>query len=208
MAPLIHRRKRRGRQRLLVSANGTFFPGEVVRILGLHGMDYRQLRDLRRLVCRAKETGNGKWARYTFTDLVTLRNAIELAGGLDALKLHRRLRIRSLSRVLQILEEQLGVANPLCEIRLERVGSSVLAHLHGAVLDPMRSQFVFRDIMRGVKSYLRQPPYRGRPKTLKEIKELQPHEKNKGFAIRPGIRIPLQVGSELTHTVALNAERR
>jgi hypothetical protein len=173
LAPNVERLKRGGPERELIAASGAFFPGEVVRILGLKDIDYRQLRDLANLVSPGR-TSPGKWGRYTFEDLVRLRNAIELAGGREALKLNRRLRIRHLSRVLDALKAQIGVANPLAEVKLERVGTSILAHVSGAKLDPIEAQYVFSEIMVGVRTYLKTPPRRGRQKKLKEISQQKP----------------------------------
>jgi hypothetical protein len=191
MAPIIHRDKKRRAQRQLVSAKGMFYPGEVVRILGLEGMDYQQLRELWRLISPAKNMPTRKWARYTFKDLVILRNAIELAGGREALKLGRRLRVKQLSRVLQALQSQFGAQDPLTEIRLERAGSLILAHMSGGKFDPVKSQYVFPEIMRGVDRYLKTPPLRGPKKTLKEIKEQKAQVKLRGFSIKQSVRLPL-----------------
>src|SRR5437762_274536 len=126
MAPLIRTRKRGGPKRQLISAEGLFFPGEVARILGLGEIDYRQLRELWNLVSGPnKKTLKKKWARYNFRDLVLIRNAIHLAGGPEALRLGRRLRVKQLSRVVELLRTDLGLPDPLTQIRLERFGSSI-----------------------------------------------------------------------------------
>src|ERR1700683_5346564 len=142
MAPLIEKRKRHGARRQIISARNSFFPGEVVRILGLRGIDYRQLRELWNTIAPANRVPKKKWGRYTFADLVMLRAAVDLAGGREALKLGRRLRVAHLARVLTILQNRLGVLDPLNEIKLERIGTSILAHVSGAKLDPIESQYV------------------------------------------------------------------
>jgi hypothetical protein len=189
LAPNVERLTRGGSQRALIAAPGAFFPGEVVRILGLKDIDYRQLRDLANLVCPGR-TSRRKWGRYTFEDLVKLRNAIELAGGREALKLNRRLRIKHLSRVLNALKTQLSMANPLAEVKLERVGTSILAHVSGAKLDPIEAQYVFSEIMVGVRTYLKTPPRGGRQKKLKEIRRQKPTLRSRAFAVKH-MEIPL-----------------
>src|SRR5260370_18922034 len=140
MPPIIQKRSVRGPRRQVVYASTDFYPGEVVRILKLREIDYRQLRELWSLITQTR--GKRKWGRYTFRDLIALRNAIELAGGDEALKLGRRLRIKHLARVLEFLRAQFGLNHPLMDMRLERVGSSILAHISRAKFDPMESQFV------------------------------------------------------------------
>jgi hypothetical protein len=189
LAPTVERRKRGGPKRELIAAPGEFFPGEVVRILGLKDIDYRQLRDLANLVSPGR-TSRGKWGRYTFEDLVKLRNAIELAGGYQALKLGKRLRIGHLSRVLVSLKAQFGVLNPLAELKLERVGTSILAHVSGAKLDPIDGQYVLSKIMVGVRTYLKRPPRRGRQKKLKEISRQKPKLRTRGFAVARTLKFP------------------
>jgi hypothetical protein len=191
MAPIIHRQRRHGPPRQLVSAKGMFYPGEVIRILRLEGMDYQQLRELWQLISPTKNMPTRKWARYTFRDLVLLRNAIELAGGVEALKFGRRLRVKQLSRALAALKIEFGAQDPLTEIKLERVGSSILAHLSGAKFDPLKSQYVFPDIMKGVGTYLKTVPYRGPRKNLKEIRNLQAQVKLRGFLAKQRVRVPL-----------------
>jgi hypothetical protein len=119
------------------------------------------------------------------------RNAIELAGGKEALKLNRRLRLRMLSRVLEALRLQLGIPDPLSEIRLERIGSCIFAHVSGAKLDPVKSQYVFAEIMSGVKTYLKESPNRGPKKKLRDIRQQkQVLAKPRGFFVKSGIRVP------------------
>jgi len=196
MPPIIQKRSRRGPRRQVVSAGTYFYPGEVVRILGLEEIDYRQLRDLWTLVSTVGKMSDRKWARYTFKDLVLLRNAVELAGGTEALKLGKRLRVRQLRRVLEILRLRLGVSDPLTEIRLERVGTSILAHVSGAELDPMKSQYVFSAIMQGVSNYLEKPPDKGPPKNLGDIKRQQAQIKPRAYTVRSNVGIPVEASFE------------
>lgn len=155
-----------------------------------------------------QRTPHRKWGRYTFRDVVMLRNAIHLAGGTEALKLGRRLRVRQLSRVLAVLRVQLGASDPLTEIRLERSGASILAHISHATLDPMRAQYVFPEIMKGVKAYLKVPPHRGQPKSLREIKEQQRDVTPRRVSIRHSIGIPLQTEFQISNPGASVARKR
>jgi hypothetical protein len=192
MAPKIYKRSRQGPRRKVVSAEEAFYPGEVVRILGFKEIDYRQLRDLWKLVSPTRKMPAEKWARYTFKDLVLLRNAVELAGGTETLSLGKRLRVRHLSRVLKVLRLRLGVSDPLTEIRLERVGASILAHVSGAELDPLKSQYVFLPIMRGVRSYLKRGPDTGQPKNLNDIERQRAEIKPRAYTVRSSIGVPVE----------------
>lgn len=195
MAPTIQTRKRRGAPRQVVSGTGFYYPGEVARILGLGDIDYRQLRELRGLVSSSDErTPKRKWGRYSYRDLVLVRNAIHLAGGPEALKLGRRLRIRQLSRVVDVLKTQFGLTDPLTQIRLEVLGSSIVAHISGARLDPMRSQYVFAEILDGVKRYLKNPPDRGPTKKISDIRQQQKQVKPKSFSVRCGSAVSVANG--------------
>ncbi len=199
MPPIIQKRSRRGPRRQVVSARTDFYPGEVVRILKLREIDYRQLRELWSLITQTR--GKRKWGRYTFRDLIALRNAIELAGGDEALKLGRRLRIKHLARVLEVLRAQFGLNDPLMDMRLERVGSSILAHVSGAKFDPMESQFVLAEIMAGVRGYLKRLPDRGTPKNLKEIELQKSQLTPRQASAKHSITLPFQMGTEMADSV-------
>ena len=70
-----------------------FYPAEVVRILGLQGIDYAQLRRLLRLFRTTDSQPTRRWGRYSFEDLVAIRIAVRLAGGTDALARGHRLQL-------------------------------------------------------------------------------------------------------------------
>lgn len=94
------------------AADGTYFyASEVVRILGLQGIDYAQLRRLLRLARTSNAQPDRRWARFTFEDLVAIRSAVQLAGGTEALAEGRRLQLAELERACERLRE-LGIERP------------------------------------------------------------------------------------------------
>ena len=103
-----------------------FYAAEVVRILGLDGIDYAQLRRLLRLVRTPDAQPSRRWARFSFEDLVGLRVALHLAGGAEALAQGRRLQLAELERTCARLR-QLGVSRPLIDVRLRREGRAIVA---------------------------------------------------------------------------------
>ncbi len=141
MAPRAEKRQTRTPQRRS-AGGGLFFPNEVVRILGLQRIDYRQLRRLFRLVRRVcgSPVASRKWARFSFTELACLRVAIDLAGGVDALATGRRLRLKAIENACRALTKRYGVQNPLLHARMRREGNAVVAVVDDVTFAPATGQ--------------------------------------------------------------------
>ena len=168
MAPKVLRRRNRGKRRNVVSHDRVFYPGEVVRILGLRGIDYRQLRELFLIVTNKRKVDG--WSKYEFRDLVGLCAAIELLGGKEVLKKKReRLRIKYLKEVCTRLRNNYGVDQPLSEVRLERIADEIVVRLKGHTFEPVTGQRLFSFVTEAVRGYFRTSPDRGQKKSLKDI---------------------------------------
>jgi hypothetical protein len=128
MAPRVSRQPRP--PKLRARAVGDYFPAEVVRILGLQGIDYRQLRSLAKIACPDLEQ-SGSWSRYQFRDLIAIKTAFELAGGHAALRAGRRLRFHRVARACAELRERFGIADPLVQVRMEVKGAAIHVHAEG-----------------------------------------------------------------------------
>lgn len=130
-----------------------FYAAEVVRILGLDGIDYAQLRRLLRLVRTPDAQPSRRWARFSFEDLVGLRIALHLAGGTEALAGGRRLQLAELERTCTRLR-QLGVSRPLIDVRLRREGRAIVAEVDGVTFRPATGQLALTDTSNRVGDFL------------------------------------------------------
>jgi hypothetical protein len=130
-----------------------FYAAEVVRILGLQGIDYTQLRRILRLARRPDAAPDRKWARFTFEDLVAIRVAVSLAGGSAALSAGRRLQLAELERACARLRA-LGVTNPLLEVPLRREGRTIVAQVDGVTFRPATGQLSLTDTSTRVYDFL------------------------------------------------------
>jgi hypothetical protein len=161
MAPRI-RTRRPSPKTPLDLGRGYFYPGEVVRILKLEGMDYRQLRDLFRLVreqAGSPSPHKRQWARFTFRDLVALNTALHLAGGKEALAPGRRLRLYDVERICARLRD-LGLTRPLTEIAFRRRGQTVIAQVDGISFEPQTGQMLLVEVEESLERYLKENPSR------------------------------------------------
>jgi hypothetical protein len=109
-----------------------------VDILGLNGIDYRQLRRIFRLV--ALDCATTKWARFTFRDLAACAVAIELAGGKAALGDGRRLRLDRVERACYALQKQYGIKEPLLDVPLRLEGTTIVATIEGFTIEAATGQ--------------------------------------------------------------------
>lgn len=135
-----------------------FYPADVVRILRLEGIDYAQLRRILRLVRGPGEAPRSRsWARFNFQDLVGVKVAIELAGGVEAIAQGRRLRIGDVELVCARLRRE-GFDRPLTEVALRRQGSTIVAEVGGIKYQPLTGQVVLRDVKNAVSSFLDHQP--------------------------------------------------
>lgn len=130
-----------------------FYAAEVVRVLGLQGIDYAQLRRLLRLARQPDAAPGRRWARFTFEDLVAVRVAVGLAGGTTALSAGRRLQLAELERACTRLR-LLGVANPLLEVPLRREGRTIIAEIDGVTFRPATDQLLLTDTSTRINEFL------------------------------------------------------
>lgn len=141
------------------STVGDFFPAEVVKILGLHGIDYRQLRTLASVACPALVQSQ-RWTRYQFRDLIAIRVAFELAGGHAAIRAGRRLRFKRVRAACEMLRTRFGLTDPLVQVQLKLRGGAIHAHYEGIDLRPADGQLSF--VFEEVRAY----PALDQPRTL------------------------------------------
>lgn len=130
-----------------------FYAAEVVRVLGLQGIDYAQLRRILCLARRPDAQPDRAWARYTFEDLVAIRVAMRLAGGTAALSAGRRLQLAELERACARLRA-LGIANPLLEVPLRREGRAIVADIDGVTFRPATGQLSLSDTHTRINDFL------------------------------------------------------
>jgi hypothetical protein len=170
MAPRAEKRVHRPPRRRL-AGDGYFFPNEVVRILHLERVDYRQLRRLFRLVRAAsgRKIRERKWARYSFQDLCALQVAIDIAGGIEALASGRRLGLKALEAACRALRDEFKLSSPLTQALLQRQGRVITAQLGGMHFVPQTGQLVFGTLQGAVGKHLKlhdKPAARGRVMAL------------------------------------------
>lgn len=158
MAPRIHdHTKRAPRTRLLSRVKGYFFPGEAARILGLEGIDYHQLRRILRIASGpdSLQASSRKWTRFTFKDLLLVRRALDLAGGIDALKPHRHLKLKRLQEACTALRDRFDIADPLTSANLRLDGRAIVAQLDGVTFEPATGQTIL-EIQQGIQREITQ----------------------------------------------------
>src|SRR3569623_2209828 len=152
MAPKVHHhRQREPSRRVSPDRGGYFYPGEAARILGLNGIDYHQLRRLLLVVSRDQPSTkqSRKWARFTFKDLVMVRTAIDLAGGIGGLRRDRHLRLKRVQEAVVALRRRLRVDDPIATVRLVLRDGQILAQLDGVTFESVSGQQLL-DIRKGI----------------------------------------------------------
>lgn len=158
MAPAVtHERPRKRRKPKRASAG--FFAGEVVQILDLKGLDYRQLREMLRLAreSRGEACVDRRWATYSFRDLVAIRAIVDLFGGARAIAAGAQLRLRALRAVCLRLR-RFGFSDPLLEVKLTRAGSKIVAQSEGIRFEPASGQLLIDDMYERIEATLREKP--------------------------------------------------
>lgn len=146
LAPAVTHQRPRKRRKLKRATEG-LFPGEVVRTLGLRGVDYRQLRDMLRLAreSRGEAFKERRWATYSFRDLCAIRIIVELFGGPSAIAAGAHLRLRALREVCVRLRT-FGFTDPLLQVKLTRVGSEIVAQSEGVRFEAATGQILIDDL--------------------------------------------------------------
>lgn len=133
-----------------------FFPNEVVAILALPELNYRQLRFFYRLIRdpTGKSPPGRSWARFTLSDMAALLNALSACGAEEVLRHEtRRLTMVGLAEAVRALHVQ-GYRRPLLQVGLERLGRRVLADINGLLVDPVTGQQALRSIKESGNPYL------------------------------------------------------
>jgi hypothetical protein len=134
---------------------GYFYPGEVVRLLRLGDIDYAQLRRLLRIIRGDQGIEKKKWARYDLRDLGSLKVAIDLCGGPEALREGRHLSVSRVSRACEALRAA-GVRDPLIESGLRLVGTRILATSQGLTFDAATGQLELNLVLTDATRYLQE----------------------------------------------------
>jgi hypothetical protein len=154
MAERVHNRGVRAPKRRLAGQPGYFYTSEVARILRWSGVDYAQIRSLLELGRPASNQPTRQWARYDIRDLASMRTAIQLLGGTDALKPGRRLNLRPLRDTCTALR-QAGYEYPLLQVPIARVGRQFVALVAGVVFEPSSGQLVFERVLKELDEMLK-----------------------------------------------------
>ena len=122
---------------------GQFFPGEVAQMLNVPSLDYRQLRNIYRLVRiqAGHEFRPKEWARFSYEDIAGALEVVRIcveSQGLDT-TMSFRLALARLSKACRNLRRY-GFSNPLLQVQLRIHDEQVIAELDGAVLDATTGQ--------------------------------------------------------------------
>lgn len=141
-----------------------FYPGEVVRILKLEAIDYRQVRGLFKLAVmgaggeRITKTTTKiaktrpKWSRFSFVELLAARIALDLARPSNE---GARLRLAQVERACLVLRAHYGVRRPLVDVRLRRVGAKIVAEFGSSILEPTSGQLLIPEVAAFTAQYVR-----------------------------------------------------
>lgn len=140
----------RRRVRPEVDSDGHFFPGEAARLIGVPGLDYRQLRDIFQLVREQAGTAFAdpkSWSRYSYVDLAGAIEVVRLCIDTDALDAGRkpRLRLARLRRACLQLRKQ-GLSNPLLQAKLDLVDGQIVAQIQGLTFNPRNGQLLLETV--------------------------------------------------------------
>jgi len=173
VAPRIRTKEKLRSRRGVVPAAEGFYPGEVATLLGLNGVDYAQLRRLHKLVTPETAQIQGRaWLRFTETEILAGRVALELLGGLESLRPRHRLRWRALERACRVLRERYGMKNPMLEVRLQRRGGTIWALHKGITFEALSGELVFPELDQSFKDYGKLVPLVGPRKGARVVKEM------------------------------------
>jgi hypothetical protein len=176
---------------------GYFYPGEVVRMIGLEGADYRQLRTLFRLArasidlpLPAPADGNAKWSRFTLTDISRILVLVELTGGRKVVnrEIKGRLYFDGIQEACRQLRD-LGFTDPLLQVPMRRRGRSVVAIVEDVLIDMNTGQTLFDTAESLVAENLARS--RDNEAVLAAIRNERAAMEN---AIRPNGALPSEIG--------------
>lgn len=104
----------------------------------------RRLAEMLRDVAPPSPAPNG-WTRLSPHELARIAVAIDLSGGLAALRDGRLRRLTTLLAACAALRAHpYGYSDPLLDVKMFRIGGQVLAEVEGVLLDPVGGQAVLQ----------------------------------------------------------------
>lgn len=136
---------RRPRRRVISDRpdKGSFFPGEVARMLDIEDMDNQRLRRIFTLVRKQRDAPlppSGEWARFDYIDIACTVEVVRICVDNDRLSRGDfRLALVHISRACERLR-LLGLENPLLQARLDLSGKRVVATIGGTTFDVQTGQ--------------------------------------------------------------------
>jgi len=132
-----------------------FFPGEVARLLGLEHVEYDQLRRLFVLArtLRGEDHPGRAWSRFSLADLAATEVLVALGGGRSRLRRGQRLILGDVEAACHALRA-LGIANPLLEVPMARLGRRVVARIGGYVVEPATGQLALEHVNDRIEEFL------------------------------------------------------
>jgi hypothetical protein len=124
-----------------VSEGGCFYAADAVRLAGITGLNYRQLRQLFRLV-KGEDAEPGRWLQFNIRDIVALKIAYSLARGKKTKHKHVRLHVAQVEAAIANLRRHYRIADPLTQVRLKWDGATIVAALEGVHFEAMTGQLL------------------------------------------------------------------
>jgi hypothetical protein len=95
---------------------------------------------------------------------VALKTLVRLAGGKEALKPGKHLRLKELETACERLRVEFSIDNPLVEVVLDRRGKRVVAKVDGIWIEPADGQLVLSEVRSSIEAYREQCPGSARNK--------------------------------------------
>jgi hypothetical protein len=141
MPPTVLRKRSRPPKDRGLAEGGCFYAGEAVRVAGIVGLNYRQLRRLFKLI-KGEAPVAEKWVRFTFRDILALRVAYRLASGKRTKYPHKRLHFAEVEQACLELKRFFGISDPLTEVQLGWEGARIVARYRGVHFETASQQLL------------------------------------------------------------------
>lgn len=141
MPPTVRTRATRRPRDRRIEEGGCFYAAEAVRLAGIRGLNYRQLRRLLRIV-KGATLDDRRWAQFSLRDVVALKVAYSLASGKQTNHKYPRLHFAEVEKACESLRTNYGVADPLTQVRLGWDGGEIVAQLEGAHFETLSGQLL------------------------------------------------------------------
>jgi hypothetical protein len=141
MPPRVRKKSARSPVDRRVAEGGCFFAGEAVRLAGISGLNYRQLRQLFGIV-KGAEAAPGRWLRFSFKEVVALKVAYKLAAGKRTKHAGRRLHFAEVQRAIENVKSRYGVDDPLSQVQLDWDGDDIVVRLEGVHFEAASGQLL------------------------------------------------------------------